>query len=54
MREPLPAAREATGLIQYTSGSTTDPKGVVLSHANLLANIRAMGKRWKPRPLMWL
>jgi 1-acyl-sn-glycerol-3-phosphate acyltransferase len=29
-------------LLQYTSGSTGDPKGVMLTHANLLANIRTM------------
>ncbi len=31
-------------LLQYTSGSTGDPKGVMLTHANLLANIRAIGQ----------
>jgi len=35
---------EAVGLLQYTSGSTGSPKGVMLSHGQLLANIRAMGE----------
>ena len=41
----LPRPRSADlALLQYTSGSTGQPKGVALTHANLLANIRAMGQ----------
>ncbi len=29
--------------LQYTSGSTGNPKGVILTHTNVLANLRAMG-----------
>lgn len=33
-----------TAMIQYTSGSTGAPKGVELTHDNLLSNIRAVAK----------
>ncbi|NQD95261.1 AMP-binding protein, partial [Pseudomonas sp. CrR25] len=38
-----PCRAEDLAFLQYTSGSTGQPKGVMVSHANLLANLRAMG-----------
>ncbi|MDQ0762470.1 fatty acyl-AMP ligase [Streptomyces canus] len=40
-RPPL-ADPHALAFLQYTSGSTDDPKGVMVDHANLLANARIL------------
>lgn len=49
---------EETAFLQYTSGSTGIPKGVILSHVNLLTNIRAMGRAINAGPedvfISWL
>ena len=46
------------GFIQYSSGSTSDPKGIVLTHRNLCVNIRAIvdGFDWKDddQSLSWM
>lgn len=58
---PLPSgARAAQDLafLQYTSGSTSAPKGVMVSHANLLANLamieRAFGNTRRSTYVSWV
>ena len=55
--EPAIAA-DALAMLQYTSGSTSQPKGVMLTHANLMANIRAIhhafGIRDEDSSVFWL
>ncbi len=45
--ESPPLDKDDLAFLQYTSGSTGNPKGVMLTHANLLANIRAMSETVK-------
>jgi len=49
---------DKTAFIQYSSGSTSDPKGVCLNHKNITANIRAIveGAEWNAndQSLSWM
>ena len=42
--EPTPAT---IAHLQYTSGSTADPTGVIVTHRNLLSNLRDMHRGWQ-------
>ncbi|MDX1405431.1 MAG: AMP-binding protein, partial [Woeseiaceae bacterium] len=56
--EPVDRTEDAMAFIQYSSGSTSDPKGVCLTHANLTSNIAAIveGTGWTAtdRSLSWM
>jgi 8-amino-7-oxononanoate synthase len=51
-------APDTLAMLQYTSGSTSRPKGVMISHANLMANIRAIhqafGIQYEDSSVFWL
>ena len=55
---PFDGPTDSLAMLQYTSGSTGDPKGVRLTHANLLHNsaaiARAMGFVASSRLVCWL
>lgn len=46
----IPRTTDQMALIQYSSGSTGDPKGVLLNHENILANIRAIEETLQIKP----
>ncbi len=54
----LPVDPSQLAFLQYTSGSTSSPRGVQISHANLMANSQmicdAFGNREDSRGVFWL
>ena len=56
--EPVPDRADTVAFLQYTSGSTSNPKGTVVTHANLLDNSDAIrvlfGHSRDSRGVIWL
>lgn len=52
------ATADTVAMLQYTSGSTGDPRGVMLTHGNLLSNCKFIGDHFHPysktRGVSWL
>lgn len=59
MTRPMPVVGENTiAFLQYTSGSTSTPKGVIVNHKNIMENAANLGTGWEYTPdnisLTWL
>jgi acyl transferase domain-containing protein/acyl-CoA synthetase (AMP-forming)/AMP-acid ligase II/surfactin synthase thioesterase subunit/acyl carrier protein len=56
--QPVALDPNAIAYLQYTSGSTAEPRGIALTHRNVLANLafmhRAFGFEEPPRGAAWL
>lgn len=48
--ELAPVGPDDEALIQFSSGSTGDPRGISLSHGNIVSNIRAFQERVRTTP----
>jgi acyl-CoA synthetase (AMP-forming)/AMP-acid ligase II len=56
--EPVPADADSVALLNYDPGSVSAPKGVVLTHRNLISNsglvLRLFGRPPESRSVIWL
>lgn len=48
--KPLKLTPDTLGILQYTSGSTGNPKGVMVSHGNLMSNCEDLSRGWHHEP----
>jgi len=48
--KPTTAAQDAVAALLYTSGTTADPKGVMLTHANLMGEVKSVFARLQVGP----
>jgi fatty-acyl-CoA synthase len=55
---PAPTSPQDIALVQFTSGSTSEPRGVVLTHANIMANAKAISRKakitYRDRIVSWM